>query len=171
MLCLSQTTGYAIQALGCMNDPSCPSCHIADLAKCAGVPKPYLAKIVSSLSRKGLVFAKRGYHGGIHLARPPQNISLLEIVEAVEGDHWLGNCLLGFENCAKHLTCPTQVFWQRIRREIITELGQLSLADLFAAKSIDSGLARKFAPLGHQPRKRGTPNSTRLLPRRIIKNL
>jgi Rrf2 family transcriptional regulator, iron-sulfur cluster assembly transcription factor len=134
MMHLSRTTGYAIQALGCMNDRSCFVRQIATIAKCSGVPRPYLAKIIGALSRKGLVFAKRGYRGGISLARPAQDISLLEIVEAVEGEHWLGACLLGFDECAKHSCCPTQGFWRRIRLEIIAELGQISLADVLMAK-------------------------------------
>lgn len=151
MMCLSQTTGYAIQALGCLNDPPCTSRQIADIATRSGTPKPYLAKIMSSLSQKGLVCAKRGYHGGVTLARSPQDISLLEIVEAVEGEHWLGDCLIGFEHCAKHFTCPTQVFWKRIRLEITSELRQISLAEILAPKtdpkspSIRSARRRKRA--------------------------
>jgi Rrf2 family iron-sulfur cluster assembly transcriptional regulator len=136
MMSLSQTTGYAIQALGCLNDPACTSRQIAEIAKRSGTPKPYLAKIMSSLSQKGLVCAKRGYRGGISLARSPQDISLLEIVEAVEGEHWLGDCLIGFEHCAKHLTCPTQVFWRRIRREIADELRKISLAEVLTANAV-----------------------------------
>ncbi len=134
MMCLSRTTGYAIQALGCMNDRFRSAHQIAAIAKCTGMPKPYLAKIIGALSHKGLVLTKRGFHGGIALARPASAISLLEIVEAVEGEHWLGNCLLGFEVCAKHFYCPTQGFWLRIRREIIAELGKTSLAQVLAAR-------------------------------------
>lgn len=151
MMCLSRTTGYAIQALGCLNDLAYTSRQIADIAKCSGTPKPYLAKILSSLSRKGLVCAKRGYRGGISLARRPQDISLLEIVEAVEGEHWLGECLLGFEECAKHFTCPTQVFWQRIRLEITAELRQISLAQVLAAKSIKKSPSRPRRRAANRP--------------------
>ncbi len=146
MMCLSQTTGYAIQALRCMNDLSCPARLIAEIARCSGVPKPYLAKIIGALSRQGLVVAKRGYRGGISLARPPQNISLLEIVEAVEGEHWLGDCLLGFQDCTKHFVCPTQVFWQRMRREITGVLRQTSLADIVLAKAAKPSLPREATP-------------------------
>lgn len=134
MMSLSQTTGYAIQALGCMNDPLRPMCQITDIAQCAGVPRAYLAKIISALARKGLVFTKRGCNGGIFLARPPENVSLLEIVEAVEGDQWLGECLLGFSDCKKHFTCPTQLFWERFKVEITKALRETSLADILTAK-------------------------------------
>jgi Rrf2 family transcriptional regulator, iron-sulfur cluster assembly transcription factor len=141
MMRLSRTTGYAIQALGCMNISSSSTHQIAVIAKCAGVPRPYLAKIIGALSRKGLIVAKRGFRGGISLGRPARNISLLEVVEAVEGEHWLGECLLGFDACAQHYCCPTQIFWQRMRREITTELGRISLAEVLDAKAAKAGVA------------------------------
>jgi Rrf2 family iron-sulfur cluster assembly transcriptional regulator len=135
MMSLSRTTGYAIQALGCMNWANGSASQISAIAKCARVPRPYLAKIIAALSRTGLVTAKRGHRGGISLARPARDISLLEIVEAVEGPHWLGACLLGFEKCENHASCPTTAFWQRMRREIIRELGLITLAEVLANKS------------------------------------
>jgi len=152
MLSLSQTTGYAIQALGCINGLPAPARQIAIIAKCSGVPRPYLAKIIVALSGKGLISTKRGYRGGISLMRRPENISLLEIVEAVEGKHWLGNCLLGFNDCSKHFDCPTKEFWQRIRREITTILRQTSLADLITAKAVP------------KPRPAARPSAVRVLP-------
>jgi Rrf2 family protein len=130
MLCLSQTSGYAIKALGCLNDPSQQSRMIADIAQHAAIPKPYLAKILSSLARRGLVKAKRGYRGGVSLARTADRITLLEIVEAVEGKHWLPNCLLGLAECSSRRTCPTHGFWERIRREITEVLQTTTLVDV-----------------------------------------
>ena len=133
MLCLSQTTGYAVQALRCLNEESCACRQTADIARCAGVPKPYLAKIVHSLARRGILRAKRGVGGGISLARPPEDITLLEIVEAVEGADWLGDCLLNLADCSTDQACPTHKFWQRIRGEIVDELGRTTLAAVIAA--------------------------------------
>lgn len=135
MLSLSQTTGYAIQALGCMNKLPSPARQIAIIAKCSGVPRPYLAKIVAALSQKGLVCTKRGCRGGLSLMRRPEDISLLEIVEAVEGEHWMGQCMLGFQDCSHHVACPTQSFWQRIRGEISDMLRHTSLASLLETKA------------------------------------
>lgn len=134
MMNLSQTTGYAIQALGCLNEPGSGYCMITDLARCAHLPKPYLAKIVNALVRQGLVAAKRGYRGGVALARRPEEISLLQVVEAVEGKAWLGECLLGMADCDSWAMCPTHDFWQRMRREITEELRRTSLADVIACK-------------------------------------
>jgi Rrf2 family protein len=98
------------------------------------VPKPYLAKIINSLARQGLVLAKRSSGGGISLMRSPEEISLLQIVDAVEGKGWLGDCLLGLDECSSPATCPTHDFWQRIRGEITEELRKTTLAEVIAFK-------------------------------------
>ncbi len=134
MLSLSVTTGYAIKALMCLENGECVPQHVSDIARCTGVPRAYLAKILSALSREGLVQTRRGYRGGISLARSAEDISLLQIVEAVEGDQWLGHCPLGNEGCDVFTFCPTHDFWERIRREITEELRRIDLAALTAAK-------------------------------------
>jgi Rrf2 family iron-sulfur cluster assembly transcriptional regulator len=134
MLSLSITTGYAIKALRCLENEDCRSHLIKNIAECAGVPRPYLAKIINSLSQNGLVSTKRGYHGGISLARPAASISLLDIVVAVEGEHWIGDCLLGLDDCQKPNECPTLEFWSRIRKEIEQELARWTLADLIKSR-------------------------------------
>lgn len=134
MLSLSKTTGYAIQALSCLESEVCHNHKIADIAKCSAVPPLYLPKIINSLSRCGLVITRRGYHGGVSLARHPAEISLLEIVEAVEGEAWLGKCLLGMDECKCRVNCVTHAFWNRIRCEITEELRKTSLRSLISYK-------------------------------------
>ena len=99
MLGLSRTTGYAIAALRCLSNPACGCKSIPAVSSCSLVPKNYLAKIILRLTRAGLVKSKRGAGGGISLACSAQEVSLLEIVEAVEGKHWLSDCLLGLDEC------------------------------------------------------------------------
>jgi len=144
MLGLTQTTGYAIKALGCLSGVG-QSRQTADIAKFSGVPRPYLSKIIQSLARGGLVVAKRGIGGGISLACPPEEISLLQVVEAVEGQGWLGDCLLGFDECTNMATCPTHDFWQRVRREITRELRKTSLASVIAFKAECETASRRRA--------------------------
>jgi Rrf2 family transcriptional regulator, iron-sulfur cluster assembly transcription factor len=129
MIALSSTTGYAIKAMSCFESGVCPSAHIADIACCSGVPAPYLAKIVRLLSRHGLVATRRGYRGGIRPTRPLRQISLLDVVRAVEGEEWIGRCLLGLEDCGRPEACPMHGFWTRVRGEIEGELRRLTLED------------------------------------------
>ncbi|RME92909.1 MAG: Rrf2 family transcriptional regulator [Verrucomicrobia bacterium] len=132
MLGFSKTVGYAIRAMACIGQARChwhPATHIS---RCAGVPKPYLSQILFQLAHKGLVQSRRGVGGGFALARPPRQIPLLEIVEAVEGPDWIQPCLLGFEEGAL-AECPTRALWDRVRADITKELSRLTLADVMPA--------------------------------------
>jgi Rrf2 family transcriptional regulator, iron-sulfur cluster assembly transcription factor len=143
MLTLSHTTGYAIKALRCLSEKDCASRLITDIAECARVPRPYLAKIINALVRSGLVTARRGIGGGVSLIRRPEEITLLQIVEAVEGKDWLGDCLLNLDECTDLSTCPTHDFWQRIRGEIKEQLGNTTLAAVIAFRKQPSGKGRR----------------------------
>jgi len=149
MISLSITTGYAIKALMCLESGDCVPRHISDIAQCTGVPRAYLAKILNALSQQGLVQTKRGYRGGISLARRAEEISLLQIVEAVEGDQWLGECLLGMDTCDILTICPTHEFWARIRREITEELRKTTLASVIASRQGRRAPAQESAPQDH----------------------
>lgn len=132
MLSLSQSVGYAIQALACLDeDPQNPRL-VKDIAKETGVPAPYLAKLFKKLSDAGIVASKRGYKGGHWLQRPAPQISLLEISEAIDGRKWLGRCLLGLEECTDFRGCPTHQFWKKTRGEIERKLQRTSLAEVIA---------------------------------------
>jgi Rrf2 family protein len=130
MLCLSQTTGYAILALSCLD--SCESRWVLakDIARCTGISLPYLSKMLHALGGSGLIEAKRGYRGGFRLARAADRISLLAVAEAVEGGDWLSRCLLGLEECSDQRACPTHQFWKTQRQDIQRELQRLSLCDV-----------------------------------------
>jgi len=149
MISLSITTGYAIKALMCLESGDCVPRHISDIAQCTGVPRAYLAKILNAVSQQGLVQTKRGYRGGISLARRAEEISLLQIVEAVEGDQWLGECLLGMETCDILTICPTHEFWARIRREITEELRKTTLASVMASRQCRRAPAKETSPPDH----------------------
>lgn len=157
MIALSQTTGYAIQALSCIHDPACRRSSITAIANCSSVPRPYLAKIVNALVRAGLLTSKRGVGGGIALAREPGAITLLQIVEAIEGPEWLGECLLGMNDCASDGACPTHVFWTRIRAEITGELTKTTLADVIFYRARRIGCADPPGSCCRSPREGDPP--------------
>ncbi len=132
-MCLSQTAGYAIHALGMIASGGGRLCLIREIADDSGIPRPYLAKIVNQLAREGLLSAKRGYRGGVFLTRPPQEITLLNVVEAIEGKDFIAECMLGLNECGSPCGCPTHKIWKRMREEIRQVLGQSTLADVLSA--------------------------------------
>jgi len=128
MLALSKSTGYAVLALASLEDPGGQPRHVPEVAERARIPRTYLSKVTRSLALKGLISTKRGYKGGLILTRPAREITLKEIVEAVEGPRWIGPCLLGIENCLEN--CPTRSFWQVERARIEAELERITLAEM-----------------------------------------
>jgi Rrf2 family protein len=131
MLSLSQTTGYAILALSCLEEGDGQNWILArDIAECTGIPKPYLSKILHSLQGSGLIRTKRGYRGGFSLVRPADEISLMEIAEAVEGASCLTGCLLGLADCSEEKSCPTHSFWVEERQRIRKALSSTTLKDV-----------------------------------------
>jgi Rrf2 family iron-sulfur cluster assembly transcriptional regulator len=130
MMSLSNTTGHAVQALSCLAACDNPPANIKDIAECSGVPQPYLAKIVKILNDAGIVSSKRGSKGGIWLARPAKLISLLDISIALDGEDFLGPCLLGSGFCSDLRDCPTHTFWTKNKELIRKELDRTKLSDV-----------------------------------------
>ena len=130
MLTLSGTTGYAINALAFLAGGECNLKMIGEISRCSGVPSPYLAKIMRKLNEGGIVQSKRGYKGGIWLAKTPDKITLLEIVQAIDGEQYLTGCFLGSEACSDERSCPTHFFWKSMREQVASNLATLTLADV-----------------------------------------
>lgn len=130
MLSFSRSVGYALQALGCLESGSCRTRYVRNIAACSKVPPAYLAKLFRKLVEAGILNAARGPGGGTTLAREASQITLLEIIEVIDGpaDKWA--CLLGLSDCCEGDLCPTYEFWTRTRREIEKELRKTTLADV-----------------------------------------
>ena len=163
MLALSKTSGYAIFALSCMNGPDGPWILVKNLAACTGVPPDYLSAILHALARCGLIKAKRGYRGGFVLARLAEEISVLQVVEAVEGRVWSQRCLLGLSECSDQRACPTHDFWKTEQVKIKKLLSSLSLAEVGAFERSDRGSLRCGASQDHD---RATPRRKKRQTRR-----
>jgi len=132
MLNLTQTTGYAILALGFLHECGGRLVLAKDITRCTRIPLPYLSKILYALTRTGLIVGKRGYQGGFALSRPADEISLCDVIEAVEGEDWLPHCPLGIVGCSKQPLCPIHDFWIVQRARIQKELLSITLADMSA---------------------------------------
>ena len=132
MLSLAKTTGYAIAAMSHLDLPGGQPAGLRQIARKAHVPYAYLAKRMPELVAAGLVRSMRGKHGGVLLARPPGEITLLQISEAVEARRWLGRCLLGLVTCSDERACPAHEFWKEARAQVELTLRRTTLADVIA---------------------------------------
>ena len=94
------------------------------------LPYPYLAKIIQDLARRDLLVSRKGPGGGIYLSRDPTKMSLLEIVEAVDGPHSLKQCVLGLPACNDAFPCPLHTSWIEIRDRALSTLLSANLSAL-----------------------------------------
>ena len=127
---LSQSAGYAILALSCLEDPGGEPILVQHVAEWIGAPGPYLSKVFHALGKAQLVATKRGRNGGVVLMRPAREITLDMIAGAMDGEEWQTSCLLGLATCSDDRACPVHSFWTEERKRILQELHTPTLADV-----------------------------------------
>ena len=127
---LSQSAGYAILALSCLDDPGGEPIRVQSVAEWIGAPGPYLSKVFHALGKAQLVATKRGRNGGVILMRPAREITLDMIAGAMDGEEWQSSCLLGLATCSDERACPVHTFWTEERKRILNELVTTTLADV-----------------------------------------
>ncbi|RIK29521.1 MAG: Rrf2 family transcriptional regulator [Anaerolineae bacterium] len=94
------------------------------------IPPSFLAKIISQLSVAGLLHTSRGARGGVTLARDPNEITLLEVVEAIDGPIQLNMCIEQNGACTFEGKCPLQPVWCSAQEELVTKLRNTTFAQL-----------------------------------------
>jgi Rrf2 family protein len=91
---ISQTAEYALRAVVFLGDRMGQPCTTAQLADDIRAPPDYLAKVLQALSRAAIVHSQRGLHGGFILARDPGELTMLDVVSAVDAFHRIDECPL-----------------------------------------------------------------------------
>lgn len=90
----------------------------------------FLTKVTRPLTKKKLISSARGVGGGFKLARPPESISLLEVIEAMQGPFIFNECLYGPNTCKREPSCPVHPVWKQVRESTENILSGWTLADL-----------------------------------------
>lgn len=125
-------------------DPVVP---LAEIAEHDGMPLAYLEHLVARLRKAGLLDSRRGSRGGYMLARPANEITMAEVVEALEGtiapiecisEAPDGSLVCSRESDSTHV-CPTKLLWTKVRFAIVKTLLQTTLADLLRPTSAGKG--------------------------------
>ena len=99
----SQTTEYALRAVICLASQTEASMKTQDIAEITQVSSGYLSKVLQTLGRAGIVSSQRGLYGGFRLARPADEITIFEVVDAVEPLGRIHTCPLGLGAHGKNL--------------------------------------------------------------------
>lgn len=121
------------------------------------VPLPFVRKIVPRLTAAGLLRTRRGKSGGSMLARRAEDISLLEVIDAVSADAITVNrCVLRPETCPLQPICPVHEVCRLVRDEMVRLLGSVHLSDMVARgaelKATHAARARAWRPPSRAPR-------------------
>src|SRR5512136_1832745 len=92
------------------------------VAEVMKIPPSFLAKIISQLSIAGLLHTSRGAHGGVSLAREPKDISVLDVVEAIDGPILLNECVGGSKPCVFEDECLVHPIWVEVQDTLVSRL-------------------------------------------------
>ncbi len=102
-----------------------------EVAYAMEVPEHFLAKIAQQLAQAGLIEILQGRYGGYRLRHSPEDINLLQIIEALSGEaFFLNDCVIRPENCRKSPTCPVHKLWIKAREHLRTLFSQATLQSL-----------------------------------------
>ena len=93
----------------------------SQIAEEKDIPLSFLAKIIAQLSVAGLLQTMRGARGGVMLARPPEEVNLLEVIEAIDGPILVNECVSDSYDCSQH-SCPMRGIWQETQSTLVNRL-------------------------------------------------
>jgi len=127
----SRQCEYALQAvLYLALKPHGEKTSIKELTQHLDLPYHFAAKILQALSRKGLLISHKGSLGGFALGKPAEEITLFQIIEAIDGTMFLKGCILGFPDCGDEHKCALHEQWASMREELQTLLTSKSILQL-----------------------------------------
>lgn len=119
---ITRQTDYAIRCVLYLSQHPNEVKVVDEIARAKSIPKVFLAKILQKLSKAGIVRSYRGVKGGFELAKRPRNISLLDVIEAIEGPVAMNICAIDKKLCNLSNTCSVHPVWVRLREEMEKKL-------------------------------------------------
>jgi Rrf2 family protein len=127
----SSSTEYAIRGLSELAGRAVGGCVMLDeLVAGTDLPRDFLAKIFQKLVHAEILRSAKGRGGGFMLARPAHEITLMQIVEAIDGAQVFDRCVVGLERCNDQMPCPQHDLYKPIRQRLKDYLNTTTLADL-----------------------------------------
>ena len=129
---ITRQADYAVRAVLHLSRSGDERIATSTIAEVQHIPPSFLAKIISQLSIAGLLHTSRGARGGVTLARNAKDITLLEVVEAIDGPIQLNECVQGEGVCSFEDNCPIRSVWCDAQDELVTRLRKTNFAELMA---------------------------------------
>ncbi|HMU44634.1 MAG TPA: Rrf2 family transcriptional regulator [Ignavibacteriaceae bacterium] len=133
----SKKCEYGIQAVLYLAARNDQGLIVSDeIAKNLDIPKEFVSKILQSLTESGIINSRKGRVGGFTLGKSPDQITLLDIVEAIDGLEVFNNCVLGFPECSPEKPCPLHDKWGKLRTQAYNMLADETI-DTFRQKTLN----------------------------------
>lgn len=130
MLRLSKMTDYGTVIMAQMAARPLKIFSAAELATASGLAVTTASKILKTLARHGLLRSVRGAKGGYVLTRPPESISVADVIAAMEGPLAVTECSVHLGQCSQEARCPSRDNWRRLNQLVRGMLSGVSLLDL-----------------------------------------
>lgn len=103
-----------------------------EIAEAENMPEYFFSKIFQNLAKAGIVNSSRGSSGGFSLARPPEQISLFDVLDAIEGSLCVSRCVDNPASCSRSASCPFNAYLAEAQESLFSTLRKYTLADALA---------------------------------------
>lgn len=113
-----------------------------EIARTMEIPTQFLGKIAQHLARAGIIEIVQGAKGGYRLLIPPEQLTLLDVVEAVIGEIYLNDCVLRPDSCERSTACSVHRIWEQARDQLRSTLNQHTFAQILADDSCTADLLK-----------------------------
>lgn len=135
---ITRQADYAVRAvLELATNDSNERLTAEEIAERRAIPLAFLSKTLGRLAEVGIVTTRRGVKGGVELGRPPANITLLEVVEAIDGPIALNECVLNEDACRWTDSCPVHGVWCQLQNQLRSQLEAMSFRDMMNGKPLE----------------------------------
>ncbi len=162
MKLITRDTDYAIRALACMAAKEEEITPVAELVKRLRMPGPFLRKILQILNKNGLLRSYRGKGGGFALARPAEQVFLIDLIKIFQGPFQLNECLFKNMRCPNTRVCILKEKIEAIENYVAAELRSITVASLIGPATRKPRLSGAgFRPMGGRPKRKVRPRAMR----------
>ena len=121
---ITRKTDYAIRCVLHLTESEKNFVMVSEISRSKDIPESFLAKILQQLVKAGIAESARGVKGGFRLTRKPSKITLLDVVEAIEGSVAMNICAVDKNNCSLSSTCSVHPVWNDVRKDVENRLRQ-----------------------------------------------
>ena len=146
MLKINRQTDYAVRVILSLSKKEMGKrFSTSEIGQEMLIPPALLQRIVAELSSGGFIVTQAGRDGGISLARNPNEITLLQVVEQFEGELYLSDCVLKPGECPFEIRCPVHCQWVRLKNLLRDEMSRITFEQLVEeGKQLEAGLRAPY---------------------------